>query len=821
MQNVRYAFWGSTRKRMTVSLVEYCPVRPSGPPQVRWRGRSVPPRPRGLFPPPLPLLRARYSGTFGRRGQLAGTHHNKRSALSHCHPSDRGASGKVQYLGTWVPPGCCPPHPPRRPTPPWARTQSRRPVFSPSFLHIAYQRFHEHSAYIRASPLAHCRPHKQLSPPRYTTARCLALCDDRDDPSCRRPPHTNARAQAIRTSWTVAGPFDLRKTPYSAWAGTHDCTTLSQHDPTPARADRDSQPAAMPYRLDTHVLTVDANVIHKVDTANPANLYSMWTVFSRCADSVEQGRRLENLSWRLWQREQLVQNEDNPVPATASDTTSTTQTLPRDVPSDTRLPEVPQLSGSVESLQDDEAVEFTSVSAPLEIRPRIRRLDSSTSSRSKRDRHISSDDFEKMIVSIVKDKAPLSAPTHTSPLMAARKELPFAAPAFERSGSTTTESQSPSKDSDKQSDDSHPSPPPRHATNVVRGFSPKILAFPQATQATASDDPIPEPSSSPAPKHVHLKKQPAKFALGGSCSSSEQGQSIENLKPIPAAAAKKPMFQIGGSSEEECSLKSALHSPRPASALAAQKKQTSFSNHVLTRTYDQSDPAVDSDTEAEYVDESAIDDDDDSSDWEDSIEDSGKSSVDEKFFQRVPSKVNLTSRPSLITLMVAQSERAKKLGNHASQSTSAIPRSRAGPNAPALGASPNDSDEAPLMMKGMRHPTTTLKPISEIPRSSAQPIAVAASHVTAQAAMSPRTTRRNMLATELTESLRRHLLWERQQKTSTANAVLKRRHTSHDVANLRQFPEKACMKDGDKDDATSWNQFFSKEALNGYHSKGW
>jgi hypothetical protein len=35
--------------------------------------------------------------------------------------------------------------------------------------------------------------------------------------------------------------------------------------------------AVMPYRLDTHVLTVDANVIHKVDTANPANLYSMWT----------------------------------------------------------------------------------------------------------------------------------------------------------------------------------------------------------------------------------------------------------------------------------------------------------------------------------------------------------------------------------------------------------------------------------------------------------------------------------------------------------------------------------------------------------------
>ncbi len=57
----------------------------------------------------------------------------------------------------------------------------------------------------------------------------------------------------------------------------------------------------------------------------------------------------------------------------------------------------------------------------------------------------------------------------------------------------------------------------------------------------------------------------------------------------------------------------------------------------------------------------------------------------------------------------------------------------------------------------------------------------------------PRTTRRNMLSTELTESLRRHLLWERSQKSSTANAVLKRRHTSHDVANLRQYPERVHM----------------------------
>ncbi|KAF7554567.1 hypothetical protein G7046_g6786 [Stylonectria norvegica] len=572
----------------------------------------------------------------------------------------------------------------------------------------------------------------------------------------------------------------------------------------------------MPCRLETHVLTVDANVIHKVDTGNPANLYSMWTVFSRCADSVEQGRRLENLSWRLWQRETfVVDNEEKSALANPN-----TQALPQNIPSETRLPELPQLSGSIDSLADEEAIEFTSVSAPLEIaRPRIRRQDSCTSSRSKRERHISSDDFEKMIVSIVKDKGRLSAPPQTAAVVAPVKEMPIPLPAFERSGSTTTESQSPTKSIDEQSEPSpEPSPQLMSRTTVVRGFSPSQVPIPRtipsAIQFPTSDVMIPEPTSSPAPKPVQSKK-PARFALGGSCSSSEQDHSLELHKPI--ILIKKPVFQIGGSSEEDGSLKSAMAGSRPSSLLNPKKKQASFSNHVMTHTIED-EAAVDSDTD--YVDESAIDDDDDESEWEDSIEDSGKSSLDDKLFQRVDSKRNLTSRPSLITLMLTQTERAKNLGNHASQSTSAIPRSRMTHNGPSLGVSPNDSDEAPLMMKGMRQPTT-LKPIHEIPRSTAQPIMGGTSQAHAQAALSPRTTRRNMLATELTESLRRHLLWERQQKSSTANAVLKRRHTSHDVANLKQYPEKPCIKTSEDVNSGSWNQYFSKEASNGYHSKGW
>lgn len=502
-----------------------------------------------------------------------------------------------------------------------------------------------------------------------------------------------------------------------------------------------------------------------------------FSVFSRCADSVEQGRRLENLSWRLWQREQLIDYAHR---------SSIAQTAPRDIPSEARLPELPQLSGSVDSLADEDTPEFTSVSAPLEIRPRIRRLDSSAS---RRDRHISSDDFEKMVVSIVKDKAPLSASSNnTSPIIA-----------ITRSGSTTTESRS----SEQPSEVSLAS-----AEMSCTAASPKHLAGIPVFNAPPIDDSFPEPSSSPAHKPVQSKRQPPKFALGGSVSSSDCGQSVDAHKSI--MTFKKPMFKFGGSSEEDSSLASSRNLPSAS-------KQTSFSSNLITHHLD-AESAIDSDTEGDYIDESAIDDDDDSSDWEDSIDESGKPSVDEKFFQRVESKANLASRPSLITLMMAN-DRAKSLGNHASQSTSALSRARSAFIGSCLAASPNDSDDGPLMMKGARQ--TTLKPINEIPRSSAQPIVATTNHVHAQAALSPRTTRRNMLATELTESLRRHLLWERQQKSSTANAVLKRRHTSHDVANLKQYPERACLKQSEDVNASSWNQYLTKEANNGYHSKGW
>ena len=87
-------------------------------------------------------------------------------------------------------------------------------------------------------------------------------------------------------------------------------------------------------------------------------------------------------------------------------------------------------------------------------------------------------------------------------------------------------------------------------------------------------------------------------------------------------------------------------------------------------------------------------------------------------------------------------------------------------NGPPNARSPDQNDEGMMMRPSGR-------PIAVPPPSNEQVYAMA---------HSPRTTRRHMLSTELTESLRKNLLWERQQKNTTVNAFLKRQAAS--MANL-------------------------------------
>ncbi|KAK4461593.1 hypothetical protein QBC42DRAFT_92001 [Cladorrhinum samala] len=584
----------------------------------------------------------------------------------------------------------------------------------------------------------------------------------------------------------------------------------------------------MPQSLEIPVLTVDTNVIHKVDTANAENLFCMWTVFARCRDSVAHGRRLENLSWRLWNRETFCCENGELICSSAT-------TKPQRIGySRTVSDDIPSLSGSVDSLVDEEAVDFGADPAALDIvRPRIRREDSWGSNRSRgRERHITSDELEKMFVEIMQAKTPLDAPLPEIPhSLLMHEELPKPTESTRTGSTTDEESRQNSAVSSFESLASEPEPEVTmiRQTIVTRGFSPSHLPASRITShSSATQHDIPEPTDAPAPKFIQPKSK-AKFAFGASSGSGSEQESYRHTSEMEArkpalTQSKGKMFTIGNSSDEDGSLKVPQQFTRNSVPASSQKKTASFNNVVVTQTFESSAISDGEDSESEYLDESAIDDDDEDWEEEESAEESGRSSLEEKInFKRVDSSANLTSRRSLITLALASNNaqaynpRLQKLNNTASQSTSALPRTRATLNGPSIVASPNDSDEAPLMMKRGSNRPAPMRPINEIPRSSAQPINVTASAMHYQAALSPRTTRRNMLATELTESLRRSLLWERSTKSKTANAVLKRRHTSHDVAGLKEYPQAPYMKK-DSDDVNTWGEYGGPS---GYHTQGW
>ena len=288
------------------------------------------------------------------------------------------------------------------------------------------------------------------------------------------------------------------------------------------------------------------------------------------------------------------------------------------------------------------------------------------------------------------------------------------------------------------------------------------------------------------------------------------------------------MFTLGGSSgDDESSFEDRVSYKPKRSSLSeslgrhlSHQKKPSFRDiveaHQQEKIKEGSHESTDEDeaiaSSDEEDDDDAIDsaiEEEDEGDWEDSNSDDGKPTVvDKTLFKRVDSRPNLVSRRSMLTTALHEPERAAALANAASRSSPAIRRTgRQSPQGPSLPASPSEhEDEVGLTMN--------------LPgKSRPRPIIMTTSN-TNQPAHSPRTTRRNMLSTELTESLRKNLLWERQQKNTTANAVFKRRHTAQNISNLRDYPaptERHEIRDVAQNN--SWNHYF--DTPNEYHNKGW
>jgi hypothetical protein len=324
--------------------------------------------------------------------------------------------------------------------------------------------------------------------------------------------------------------------------------------------------------------------------------------------------------------------------------------------------------------------------------------------------------------------------------------------------------------------------------SVVRGFEPGHISTSVRSSTNLNPTPILKKTSSFVSKPLPTKPEPSK--------------------------KKQPMFTLGGSSEEENGSSFEAYSLAQRSSLsehlrkaAPMRKATSFKTEVSTRTFQdatsESEAAIESDSE-EDVDESAIEEEEsDEDDWEDDDnEESGPPSVaDRPLFQRVDSKPNLTSRRSLLTTALHQDDRASALQNAASRSSPAIRRSRTTtPNGPSIGNSPQE--DSGLMMRPQA--------------SRPKPIIMTTSNVHPPA-MSPKTTRRNMLTSELSGSLRQNLLWERQQKNATTNAAIRRAMTTTDLKGLDAAPK---SKPSDTKLNNSYNDYFG-DHLHEYHRSGW
>lgn len=503
-----------------------------------------------------------------------------------------------------------------------------------------------------------------------------------------------------------------------------------------------------------------------IETRNTENLFGLWSVFARCSPAMEDGKRYENMAWRLWSRETFCCQPDHAVPPQwAFDRTVSATTT-----------ELPELSTSVASDDShlESAVNSTTSTCRSDLssssaRPHLRRHDSATSHA--RGRHMTPIGLEKVVNSIQEKRfleplSPLPAqlaapvPEHHStdePTPRAPSTSPSTARRVPDSSTSTvattidyhTVSPPVGSESSAISDMSHHS--------VVRGFEPGLISTSIRSSTNLNPTPILKKTSS------FVAKTPSK---------------ADYLRK------KQPMFTLGGSSEEEngssfeaysAAQRSSLTEQARKAPLSPMRKTTSFKAEVSTRTFQdiasESEGAIESDSEDEY-DESAIEEDDSEDDWEDEeVDESGPSSVAERpTFSRVDSKPDLTSHRSLLTTALHQGDRALALQKEASRSSPAIRRSRSStPNGPSTGDSPQE--DAGLMM---HHQASRPKPII-MTTSNVHP-----------AAMSPKTTRRNMLQQELTGSLRQNLLWERQQKNATTNAVAKRQQSAVSLPALRR-----------------------------------
>ena len=161
--------------------------------------------------------------------------------------------------------------------------------------------------------------------------------------------------------------------------------------------------------------------------------------------------------------------------------------------------------------------------------------------------------------------------------------------------------------------------------------------------------------------------------------------------------------------------------------------------------------------------ESAMEDDDESSDWQTSVTESSQASINSLYFQRDGSTLKLLSQRSLLTSGLQNPECSAARLADTSDPTPALKPRTSSPSGLMITKSPQEDECPEMKIRGL-----------DIPHLDGIETAGANTY---HIAHSPRTTRQTMLTTELTASPRDNMLQERTNGNKNAQV-----HGRHDVS---------------------------------------
>ncbi|QSL64623.1 hypothetical protein MERGE_001924 [Pneumocystis wakefieldiae] len=489
------------------------------------------------------------------------------------------------------------------------------------------------------------------------------------------------------------------------------------------------------------VLSLVSDSIEKLSILDLESLSCIWTVFAKCAENLENGYRLENLSWRLWYRTAFFCKENALSSVNEADNDFSDKSIEY---STNKNIDVPELSTSIDSAStlDEHEMKQTPNYNPSKIPAFVQ-------SRSKKPntmQYVSPGRFQKIIsdLSLIKVETEKSKNGNNGILSKhnSRKNCILDSSKENKVDYVPPKDSQPFIQNIKLSSNMHQS----LSSNIGSIFSDEGYKISHETHV--------QHHSIHASKHSE-KTDKIFFIQETLPESYIEISSKNNLKSNSLKLSSKFSFK------PKCG------------------KHISFGKPLSPSSFETSN-----NEQFKYNVCSSIDYDDDND--QDSIYGSSSSSVtnEKPIFQKIDTsllQLQLNPQRSLLSFML-QNKANGNLTNSCSKSSPAIALSQ-----------------------------TNIS--FTISRQIPQNIQYHATRIEDQypPVVSPRTIRRNMFTTELSESLRKNLLWERQQRALTAYATLKRRHTECDVTKLNGFPDKS----------NKGNYDFFHDVNYSYHVAGW